>query len=65
MNSPFNTLSSFDAGGRQAKFHSLPQLEKSGVGPISKLPISIRLVLGASVNTIFQKPLRINRPPRP
>ena len=27
------------------KFYSLPQLEKEGVGPVSKLPVSIRIVL--------------------
>ena len=43
---PFKTLQTFDVGnGKQGSFHSLPQLEKSGVGPISKLPISIRIVL--------------------
>jgi aconitate hydratase len=43
---PFDSLQPFDLGnGRQGSFHSLPQLEKSGVGPISKLPVSIRLVL--------------------
>src|SRR4029077_6261360 len=31
--------------GKQAKFYSLPALEAAGVGPISKLPVSIRLVL--------------------
>ena len=42
----FGTLQTFDAGsGRRAQFHSLPQLEKSGVGPVSKLPVSIRIVL--------------------
>src|SRR5437868_9158622 len=42
----FGTLQQFDAGnGAQASFYSLPQLEKAGVGPISKLPVSIRLVL--------------------
>src|SRR6185312_311069 len=42
----FNTLQTFDLGnGRKGAFHSLPQLEKSGVGPISKLPVSIRIVL--------------------
>ena len=40
------TLQTFDAGhGRQASFHSLPHLEQAGVGPISKLPVSIRIVL--------------------
>src|SRR5499427_6309286 len=42
----FSTLQSFDLGnGSQAKYYSLPQLEKAGVGPVSKLPVSIRLVL--------------------
>jgi aconitate hydratase len=37
----FNSLQRFDAG----QFYSLPQLEKEGVGPVSKLPVSIRIVL--------------------
>src|SRR5215470_1482019 len=42
----FSTLQHFDVGGgRQGGFYSLPQLEKAGIGPISKLPVSIRLVL--------------------
>jgi aconitate hydratase len=42
----FNTLQTFDLGnGKQGNFYSLPALEKAGVGAISKLPVSIRLVL--------------------
>ncbi|MGA3181381.1 MAG: aconitate hydratase [Verrucomicrobiota bacterium] len=42
----FDTLQQFDTGnGQQASFYSLPALEKAGVGPISNLPVSIRLVL--------------------
>ena len=42
----FGSLQSFELGnGAQGKFYSLPALEKAGVGPISKLPVSIRLVL--------------------
>ncbi len=42
----FNTLQTFDLGnGTQGQFYSLPELEKQGVGPISKLPVSIRIVL--------------------
>jgi aconitate hydratase len=45
-NDPFQTLQTFDAGGgRQGWFHSLPALETAGVGPISRLPVSIRIVL--------------------
>jgi len=42
----FNTLQGFDLGnGKTGNFYSLPELEKQGIGPISKLPISIRIVL--------------------
>src|SRR5258708_21302691 len=42
----FNTLQKFDLGnGKQGNFYSLPALEKAGVVAISKLPVSIRLVL--------------------
>ena len=42
----FQTLQDFELGnGQKGKFYSLPQLEKAGVGPVSKLPVSIRLVL--------------------
>ena len=42
----FNSLQTFDLGnGKKGKFYSLPALEAAGVGPISKLPVSIRLVL--------------------
>jgi aconitate hydratase len=43
---PLNTQQTFDIGnGKSGKFHSLPSLEQAGVGPISRLPVSIRLVL--------------------
>ena len=46
MHNLFNTLQKFDlGGGRQGSFYSLPVLEEAGVGPVSKLPVSIRLVL--------------------
>ena len=42
----FGTLQQFELGkGRSANFYSLPALEAAGVGPISKLPVSIRIVL--------------------
>ena len=46
MTTPFNTLRFFDIGnGKTAQFHSLPALQEGGIGPISKLPVSIRIVL--------------------
>jgi len=42
----FNTLQSFKSeSGSGGSFYSLPELERQGVGPVSKLPISIRIVL--------------------
>jgi aconitate hydratase len=46
MTTPFNTLRPFDLGnGKTGQLHSLPALEEAGVGPVSKLPVSIRIVL--------------------
>ncbi len=43
----FNSLQSFSPNsGQTGQFHSLPQLEKEGIGKISRLPVSIRIVLG-------------------
>ena len=42
----FNSLQTFSPGaGQTGQFYSLPQLEKEGIGPIAKLPVSIRIVL--------------------
>jgi len=42
----FNTLQTFSlTAGKTGEFYSLPQLEKEGVGSVSKLPVSIRVVL--------------------
>src|SRR5919197_5967006 len=42
----FNTLQSFaPSPGKTGQFYSLPQLEKEGIAPVSKLPVSIRIVL--------------------
>lgn len=46
--SPFSTLRSLpltDGSGREALYHSLPALEEAGYGKISRLPVSIRVVL--------------------
>ena len=43
---PFKTLRSFEPSkGTQAYYYSLPALEEQGVGKISRLPFSIRVVL--------------------
>jgi len=44
------SFSTFKTGyNTDGKFCSLPELEKQGVGPISKLPVSIRIVLESLV----------------
>jgi len=46
VNDPFNAIQTFDLGnGREGRLYSLPALEAAGLGPISRLPISIRIVL--------------------
>ena len=42
---PFNALRPFSAGGKSGSICSLPALEEAGLGRISRLPVSIRLVL--------------------
>jgi len=46
MPDAFQSLRTFEGyQGKTGKFYSLPALEEQGVGPISRLPISIRIVL--------------------
>jgi len=44
LQNPFNTLRTFEANGASHQFYSLPALEAAGY-PVSRLPVSIRLVL--------------------
>src|SRR5207245_3163088 len=46
MDNPFQARQSFRAGsGRAGAFYSLPHLEEEGVGRVSRLPVSLRIVL--------------------
>ena len=55
----FKTFQDFDLGNnKKGKFYSLPMLEKQGVGPISKLPISIRIVLESVLRNCDGKKVR-------
>src|SRR4051812_34812093 len=59
MTNEFNTLQRFDAGnGREGQFHSLTALEQQGVGRISRLPISIRIVLESVLRNCDGKKVR-------
>jgi aconitase A len=55
----FNTLQTFSpARGREGRFYSLPQLEKESVGPVSRLPVSIRIVLESVLRNFDGKKIR-------
>jgi aconitate hydratase len=59
MRNDFDTLQKFDAGsGREGAFYSLPALEQKGVGRISRLPISIRVVLESVLRNCDGKKVR-------
>src|ERR1700732_2128718 len=43
---PNNAIRSFDAGeGQKGIYYALPALEEAGIGKVSRLPVSIRIVL--------------------
>jgi aconitate hydratase len=49
----FNTFQTFDAGfGTEGRFYSLPQLEAEGIGNISRLPVSIRIILESVLRNV-------------
>jgi aconitate hydratase len=59
MNDEFKTLKKFDAGkGREGFHYSLPALEEQGIGKISGLPISIRIVLESVLRNCDGKKVR-------
>src|SRR5689334_21386443 len=52
----FDRLQQFDLGnGRQGRFYSLPALERAGAGPISRLPVSLRVVLESVLRNVDGK----------
>src|SRR5438309_5334340 len=59
MNDEFKTLRKFDTGnGREGFLHSLPALEAQGIGPTSRLPVSIRIVLESVLRNCDGKKVR-------
>jgi aconitate hydratase A / 2-methylisocitrate dehydratase len=54
-----STVRTFDAGmGREGVLYSLPALEEAGVGKISRLPVSIRIVLESVLRNCDGKKVR-------
>src|SRR6266567_2431650 len=59
MNDEFKALKNFDAGkGREGFFCSLPALEEQSIGKISRLPVSIRIVLESVLRNCDGKKVR-------
>src|SRR3989442_2244489 len=59
MTDEFKPLKKFDAGNRREGFlHSLPALEEQRIGPVSRLPISIRIVLESVLRNCDGKKVR-------
>src|SRR6187455_3270615 len=59
MHDEFKTLRKFNAGnGRQAFFFSLPALEEQEIGKVSRLPVSIRIVLESVLRNCDGKKVR-------
>jgi aconitate hydratase A / 2-methylisocitrate dehydratase len=59
MHDEFKTLKKFDASkGREGLLYSLPALEEQGIGKISRLPISIRIVLESVLRNCDGKKVR-------
>ncbi|MBF0279711.1 MAG: aconitate hydratase AcnA [SAR324 cluster bacterium] len=48
----FGTRRSFDTGSGSADLYRLDQLEKDGVGPVSKLPFSIKILLEQALRNL-------------
>jgi aconitate hydratase len=46
------------ASGRTVGYHSLPRLEREGVGPVSRLPVSLRIVLESLVRNLDGRRVR-------
>jgi aconitate hydratase len=59
MNDEFKTLKKFEAGkGREGFLYSVPALEEQGIGKISRLPVSIRIVLESVLRNCDGKKVR-------
>jgi aconitate hydratase len=52
LHNDWNTLRTFKSGASTLHYYSLPALEEAGVGPVSSLPLSIRIVLESLVRNM-------------
>jgi aconitate hydratase len=54
----WNSFSTFAVNGNTVSYYSLPALEKAGIGKMSKLPISIRIVLESLLRNMDGKSIK-------
>ncbi len=54
----FKVIDTFQLGGKAVRYYSLPKLEKSGAGNISRLPFSIRVVLESLLRNLDGKSVK-------
>src|SRR5262245_47654925 len=52
---PFKSLQEFQYAGKTGQYHSLPALEKTGLGRVSRLPASLRIVLESALRNLDGK----------
>ncbi len=52
---PYNALQEFKFGSKTGQYYSLPALEKAGLGKISRLPVSLRVVLESALRNFDGK----------
>ena len=45
----FESLKQFQYGGKTGRYYSIPALEKAGLGKVSRLPRSLRVVLESAL----------------
>jgi aconitate hydratase len=51
----FSSLQEFTFGGKKGRYYSLPALEKAGLGKVSRLPVSLRVVLESALRNFDGK----------
>ena len=56
----FNARSSFDLNGSTYNYYRLQALEEAGLGNVSKLPYSIKVLLESVLRQVEQKILKIS-----
>ena len=56
--SPFGARETFSTASGKATYYSLPRLEREGVGPVSRLPVSLRIVLESLLRNVDGRRVR-------